>query len=83
MKALSDDTISEIELKFLVKGGNKNFKDFMQFYNLNLEDIPQKYNSNAAIFYRKYVIFSSSTTLLKIEKLMKLHLLMKKEEELF
>lgn len=37
----------------VTKGGNQRFFDYLDHYDLNAKEIPEKYKSNAASFYRR------------------------------
>jgi len=41
------------QIKLLELGGNARLKDFLTKYDLQDEEITLKYNSKAAVYYRK------------------------------
>lgn len=44
-------------------GGNKKFKEFLSIYDLDNETVDFKYNTKAAEFYRKKVLFEFKITI--------------------
>jgi ADP-ribosylation factor GTPase-activating protein 1 len=49
------DALTDKQQEMLMQGGNKNFKEFMEFYELNSQPAKIKYRTKAAEFYRQRV----------------------------
>ena len=49
------DSWSDTQIQLMNYGGNKRFNDFMTYYKLATDPPLQKYNSQAAIYYRNRV----------------------------
>ena len=55
IKSIPNDALSEKQIRYLQSGGNKQFADFMETYNLNSESPFVKYNTKAACYCRHQV----------------------------
>lgn len=56
VKSLKIDAWPERNLKLLSTGGNDRLKEYFDYYNLNCADIPYKYLTKAAQYYRDLLI---------------------------
>ncbi len=60
VKSLANDVFTPVDVVLLALGGNRKFRTFMNFYDLNVAPILEKYKTVAADYYREKVSLSSS-----------------------